>query len=73
MRRCFSPVPSSNVSMYYDVITRYRHRIALFPVLDRDMVCYFAYYEDDLAGESRCTRFWCQERDWADYEYLLNM
>ena len=56
-----------HVIMFYDVIIRYTHRIALFGVLA--MWC--AYNEDDLAGESWYPRCWCSERDCAYNEYLL--
>ena len=62
--------------MFYDVIIRYRHRIALFcvPVTG---VLVSAYNEDDLAGESWYTRFWflysdCAYNECANNE-LLNM
>ena len=38
-----------NVSMCYDVITHYRHRLALFCV--PPMWCANAYNEDDLTGK----------------------
>lgn len=49
-----------DVSMYHDVITYYTHKIALFWVLVT--WCASAFNEDELAGESRFTRFYCRQR-----------
>ena len=54
VRRLFHQV-QVNVSKCYDVITRYRNIIVFFPI----PVTWYAnaYIEDDLAKESRYTRF----------------
>ena len=44
------------VNMFYDVVTRVRHKIALFCV--PITWCASAYNIDDLAWESWYTRFW---------------
>ena len=44
-------------SMFDDVIIRFWHKIALFGV--PITWCASAYNEEDLAGESWYTRFWC--------------
>ena len=48
-----------DVSTCFDVITRHRHIIVLFYKGLPIAWCPSTSNEDDLAGKSRYTRFWC--------------
>ena len=54
-KNVYFPPIACHVSIFYDVIIRYGHKMAFsVPVT----FCASAQHEDDLAGRSGSTRFW---------------